>query len=70
MWPFRRKSESRSTTLDEFLSLAGVPNSASGEYVSPTTAESLPAVMNAVTVISEAVAAMPCYLYRVTHHDG
>lgn len=70
MWPFRRKSEARSLTIDEFLSLAGVPNSASGEYVSPTTAESLPAVMNAVTVISEAVAAMPCYLYRVTHHDG
>ncbi|MGX8940531.1 phage portal protein [Symbiopectobacterium sp. Eva_TO] len=70
MWPFKRKSEARSLTIDEFLSLAGVPNSASGEYVSPTTAESLPAVMNAVTVISEAVAAMPCYLYRVTHHDG
>lgn len=70
MWPFRRKDESRSLTIDDLLSLAGVPNSASGEYVSPTTAESLPAVMNAVTVISEAVAAMPCYLYRVTHHDG
>lgn len=70
MWPFRRKDESRSLTMDEFLSLAGVSNSASGEYVSPTTAESLPAVMNAVTVISEAIASMPCYLYRVRNHQG
>ncbi|CBJ83229.1 hypothetical protein XBJ2_2080021 [Xenorhabdus bovienii str. Jollieti] len=33
-------------------------------------AEGLPAVMNAVTVISEAVASMPCYLYRVQHQNG
>ena len=36
-----------------------------GEFVSPNTAESLPAVMSAVTVISEAVASMPCYLYQL-----
>jgi phage portal protein BeeE len=32
--------------------------------------ESLPAVMNAVSVISEAVATMPCYLYRVRQITG
>ncbi|CDG88870.1 putative head portal protein [Xenorhabdus bovienii str. feltiae Florida] len=71
MWPFKRKApETRSMTIDEFLSLAGVPNTKSGEHVSPSTAEGLPAVMNAVTVISEAVATMPCYLYRVRHQNG
>jgi phage portal protein BeeE len=53
-------------TIDEFLAMAGIPNTGSGEYVSAGGAESLPAVMNAaVSVISEAVATMPCYLYRV-----
>ena len=68
IWPFGRKSESseqRSMTIDEWLAMAGIPNTGSGEYVSAGTAESLPAVMNAVSVISEAVATMPCYLYRV-----
>lgn len=71
MWPFNQKQpEQRSLSIDEFLSLAGIPNTGSGEHVSPGTAESLPAVMNAVTVISEAVASMPCYLYRVTNNNG
>lgn len=63
IWPFGRKSEpseQRSMTIDEFLAMAGIPNTGSGEYVSAGTAESLPAVMNAVSVISEAVATMPC----------
>ncbi|MCU5776335.1 phage portal protein [Erwiniaceae bacterium BAC15a-03b] len=70
MWPFRKKNEQRSMTIDDFLAMAGIPNTGSGEYVSSGTAESLPAVMNAVAVISEAVASMPCYLYRVTHRNG
>lgn len=41
-------------TLDEFMALAGTSNTGAGEYVSSGTAESLSAVMNAVTVISEA----------------
>ena len=64
IWPFSRKSdqsEQRSMTIDEFLAMAGIPNTGSGEYVSAGTAESLPAVMNAVSVISEAVATMPFY---------
>ncbi len=73
IWPFGRKSEpseQRSMTIDEFLAMAGIPNTGSGEYVSAGTAESLPAVMNAVSVISEAVATMPCYLYRVHNDNG
>ena len=71
MWPFsRKKEENRSMTIDEFLAMAGIPNTGSGEYVSSGTAESLPAVMNAVSVISEAVATMPCYLYQVRHQKG
>lgn len=73
IWPFGRKSEpfeQRSMTIDEFLAMAGIPNTGSGEYVSAGTAESLPAVMNAVSVISEAVATMPCYLYRVRNDNG
>ncbi|MDK9420833.1 phage portal protein [Pectobacterium carotovorum] len=71
MWPFnRRKAEQRSMTIDELMAWAGVPNTGSGEFVSAGTAESLPAVMNAVAVISEAVATMPCYLYRVRNDKG
>ncbi|PQO21444.1 phage portal protein, partial [Shigella flexneri] len=70
MWPFRRKKEQRSMTLDEFMALAGTSNTGAGEYVSSGTAESLPAVMNAVTVISDAVATMPCYLYLVRNEKG
>lgn len=46
--------------------MAGIPNTGAGEYVSAGTAEALPAVMNAVAAISEAVASMPCYLYEVS----
>ena len=71
MWnPFRRK-EQRSATLsvDELLSYMNVSNTGAGEFVSLQTAEALPAVMNAVTVIAEAVASMPCYLYSLKE-DG
>jgi HK97 family phage portal protein len=70
IWPFTRKSEQRSMTIDEFMAMAGIPNTGSGEYVSAGTAESLPAVMNAISVISEAVATMPCFLYQVRHLNG
>lgn len=69
MWPFKRKPEQRSISIDEFLSYMGTSNTGAGEFVSPHTAEALPAVLNAVTVISEAVASMPCYLYRL-EQDG
>ncbi|MGP9437420.1 phage portal protein [Ewingella sp. AOP8-B2-18] len=69
MWPFKRKDEQRSMTIDDFMALAEFPNTGSGEHVSPTTAESLPAVLNAVTVISDSVASMPCYLYRVQNES-
>ncbi|EJJ3051678.1 phage portal protein, partial [Escherichia coli] len=49
-WPFsRKKSDLRNLSIDDFLALSGVPNTGSGEYVSAGTAESLPAVMNAVS---------------------
>jgi len=70
MWPWKRKTEDRSMTIDEFLAMAGIPNTGSGEHVSSGNAETLPAVLNAVAVISEAVASMPCYLYRVTRTNG
>ena len=66
MWLFgKKKQEQRNYTIDEFLSHMGFNNTGAGEFVSPQTAEALPAVMNAVTVISESVAAMPCYLYKL-----
>ncbi|MFZ7316345.1 phage portal protein [Avibacterium avium] len=71
MWLFKRKTEQRSQPLsvDELISYLGVANTSAGEFVSPQTAEALPAVMNAVTVIAEAVASMPCYLYQLKQ-DG
>ncbi len=71
MWPFNRKQpENRNLSIDEVLAILGIPNTGAGEHVSPSTAEALPAVLNAVTVISEAVASMPCYLYQVRNRDG
>lgn len=71
---FKRKEE-RSMTIDEFFGAMAI-NTKAGENVTPHTAETLPAVMNAVNVISQAVASMPCYLYllkndgreRIYHH--
>ena len=67
MWNLFRRKEQRSApmAINELLSYLGVSNTGAGEFVSPNTAESLPAVMSAVTVISEAVASMPCYLYQL-----
>ena len=50
MWnPFRRKEQrSAPMAIDELLSYLGVSNTGAGEFVSPNTAESLPAVMSAV----------------------
>lgn len=63
---FKKKPETRHLTPDELLTTLGVSNTGAGEYVSPNTAESLPAVLNAVNVIAQAVASMPCYLFEVT----
>lgn len=65
LWPFGKREESRSMTIDDALALLSAGNTNSGEVVNASTAESLPAVMNAVAAISEAVATMPCYLYSV-----
>lgn len=59
------KTETRSLTIDELIGLLGSANTGAGEYVSPYTAEALPAVLNAVNVIAQAVASMPCYLFEV-----
>lgn len=61
---FKRKTEQRHLTIDDVMAVAS--NTGAGEFVSPSTAEALPAVLNAVTVISQAVASMPCYLFELT----
>lgn len=48
------------------MATMGATNTGAGEFVSPHTAEALPAVLNAVNVIAQAVASMPCYLFEVT----
>lgn len=62
---FKKKTETRSLTIDDLMGLLGTANTGAGEYVSPYTAEALPAVLNAVNVIAQAVASMPCYLFEV-----
>lgn len=66
---FKKKPETRSFTVDDVLGIIGAVNTGAGEYVSPQTAEALPAVLNAVNVIAQAVASMPCYLFEV-NADG
>lgn len=66
---FKKKPETRSFTVDDVLGMIGAVNTGAGEYVSPQTAEALPAVLNAVNVIAQAVASMPCYLFEV-NADG
>lgn len=66
---FKKKPETRALSVDDVLGLIGAANTGAGEYVSPQTAEALPAVLNAVNVIAQAVASMPCYLFEV-NADG
>ncbi|QGM80717.1 phage portal protein [Otariodibacter oris] len=67
---FRKKApENRSLTIDDMFSVMGATNTGSGEFVSPLNAETLPAVLNAVNVIAQAVASMPCYLFEL-NSDG
>ncbi|NBB67552.1 phage portal protein [Mannheimia haemolytica] len=63
---FKKKSETRSLTIDDLIANMGAANTGAGEYVSPYNAETLPAVLNAVNVIAQAVAAMPCYLFEIS----
>lgn len=67
---FKKKPETRSFTVDDVLGMIGAVNTGAGEYVSPQTAEALPAVLNAVNVIAQAVASMPCYLFEVNADNG
>ena len=62
----KKEPETRSLTIDDVMAEMGVANTGAGEFVSPHTAEALPAVLNAVNVIAQAVASMPCYLFEVT----
>ncbi|MDH2998678.1 phage portal protein [Pasteurellaceae bacterium LFhippo2] len=61
----KKEPEIRSLTIDDVLAVMGATNTGAGEFVSPYTAEALPAVLNAVNVIAQAVASMPCYLFEV-----
>ncbi|MDE3951456.1 phage portal protein [Glaesserella parasuis] len=65
---FKKKQEpkNRRLSIDEVMATMGATNTGAGEFVSPHTAEALPAVLNAVNVIAQAVASMPCYLFEVT----
>ncbi|MCK3655954.1 phage portal protein [Pasteurellaceae bacterium Macca] len=62
---FKKKAETRSLTIEDVFAAMGASNTGAGEFVSPYTAEALPAVLNAVNVIAQAVASMPCYLFEV-----
>ncbi|MDO9655810.1 phage portal protein [Glaesserella parasuis] len=62
----KQEPETRSLSIDEVMATMGATNTGAGEFVSPHTAEALPAVLNAVNVIAQAVASMPCYLFEVT----
>lgn len=62
----KQEPETRSLSIDEVMATMGATNTGAGEFVSPHTAEALPAILNAVNVIAQAVASMPCYLFEVT----
>lgn len=63
MWPFKRKNETRSNqTLDQLLAV-GTPT-ASGQFVNAENAQSLPAVLCAISTISEAIASLPIHVYQ------
>ncbi|KDD82268.1 phage portal protein [Glaesserella parasuis] len=62
----KQEPETRSLSIDEVMATMGATNTSAGEFVSPHTAEALPAVLNAVNVIAQAVASMPCYLFEIT----
>lgn len=59
---FRRKPETRASSWD-LLQTMGLPSLAGG-YISPAIVEGNAAAFNAITIISEAVAALPLNVYR------
>lgn len=59
---FGRKTETRATSWDRLATL-GLPSLAGG-YISPAVIEGNAAAFNAITIISEAVAALPLNVYR------
>ena len=67
---FKKKKEDRSFNLADFLHKFHVNNTASGEYISHGTAEALPAVKNAIEVISDGVASLPAIVYMEREKDG
>jgi HK97 family phage portal protein len=63
MFNIFKKAETRSNkTLDQLLAI-GTPTN-SGQHVNAETAQSLPAVLCAVTTISEAIASLPIHVYQ------
>lgn len=64
-WFRKPKEEKRALSVDDVIATIGATNTTAGEFVSPYNAESLPAVLNAVNVIAQSVASMPCYLFEV-----
>ncbi|MBA6262303.1 phage portal protein [Colwellia sp. Bg11-12] len=64
MFNLFKKTETRSNkTLDQLLAI-GTPTN-SGQHVNAETAQSLPAVLCAVTTISEAIASLPIHVYQM-----
>ena len=63
---FRKKENRSNKTLDQLLAL-GTPTN-SGQHVNAESAQSLPAVLCAVTTISEAIASLPIHVYRRTQN--
>jgi HK97 family phage portal protein len=63
MFNIFKKTETRSNkTLDQLLAI-GTPTN-SGQHVNAETTQSLPAVLCAVTTISEAIASLPIHVYQ------
>lgn len=61
MWPFKKKEE-RNKTLDQLLATGTLTSS--GQHVNAENAQSLPAVLCAVSTISEAIASLPIHVYQ------
>ena len=67
-WLFGKQTETKSVTLTDPYApeIFGVIPTASGANVTPSTAMRVPAVLQAVRLISETLGALPCKTYRRT----
>src|SRR5690606_28011828 len=69
-WPWSRSTETRSSIADPVTAqLFGIATTATGDTITPETAESISACFASVQAIAETIGTLPLHLYRRKGED-